>query len=121
MPTGTLMKKNSRHDTAWVRTPATNGPMAEPVAPMPDQMPMAAARLSAGKALLTTERAVANIVPPPTPCTRRATMSWAGLWANPHTADAKTKITIPERKTLRRPTMSASRPTAMIGAAKARR
>ena len=53
MPTGTLMKKNRRQETVWVSTPATNGPMADPRPPMPDQIPMAAARLSCGNALLT--------------------------------------------------------------------
>src|SRR5207248_10516921 len=47
MPTGMLMKKNRRHETVWVNNPATNGPTAEPMQPMPDQMPMADERSSA--------------------------------------------------------------------------
>ena len=41
-----LRKKNHRHDAYWVRIPATNGPMAEPARPTPDQIPSAFARSS---------------------------------------------------------------------------
>ena len=71
-------------------TPATIGPIAEPTSPTPDQIPDALARSSGGKASFTIDSDVVKIVPPPSPCTRRATIRNVALDAKPQRIDPTT-------------------------------
>ena len=121
MPIGMLRKKNHRHDAYSVSKPATNGPSADPIRPTPDQIPSACARSSGGNALFTTETEVAKMVPPPTPWSTRAPMRKMSLSATMHSAEPTTNTTTPARTTLRRPRMSASRPTGIMMATNASR
>ncbi|MEQ9094617.1 MAG: MFS transporter, partial [Miltoncostaeaceae bacterium] len=61
--------------------------------------------------------AVAASIPPPTPWTRRETMSTSGPVARPAPSDPSANTSTPSRHTLRRPHWSARRPTGIRASA----
>ena len=115
--TGTLTKKNQRHDSAWVKKPPTNGPIAEPTPPTAPRMPIPTERCSAGKALLTIDSPSANSIADPTPWTARAATSCHSAWARPQAIEAAPNSASPASITRRRPKRSPRRPTATSGPA----
>jgi hypothetical protein len=78
-------------------------------------MPSALARSSCGNALFTIDTETVKIAPPPMPCTTRAQIRKMSVGAAPQPIEPTTKSTTPPSAILRRPTMSARRPKAIIG------
>lgn len=71
--------------------------------------------------MLTIEREAAKNAAAPKPCTTRAAISHQSACANPEAAEPAMNTTVPINSTLRRPKMSARRPAATDGAARASR
>ena len=67
-PMGTLIQKIQCQEMPSTTAPPTIGPSATPVPLMPDQMPSAAPRRSAGKASASRVRVSGATIAPPTPC-----------------------------------------------------
>ena len=70
-----LTMKNHRQDARSVAKPPINGPIAEPIALTPVQMPIARERFSSETELLVIDNALAAIIAAAPPCAARATMS----------------------------------------------
>src|SRR6202167_6288784 len=104
--TGKLMKNTSRHETALISQPPTNGPIAVATPPRPDQAPMALPRSSFLNDASRIARLPGVSSAPPTPCSARAAISSATLGARPAASDARANQTVPMANTLRRPLLS---------------
>jgi hypothetical protein len=108
IPTGTLTQKIHCHELLSMIAPPTSGPMATARPPMPDQMPSASPRLSAGNAALSSVSVSGATIAPPSPWIARAAISASVEGASAANADAPVKIAIPMRNILRRPNRSPS-------------
>ena len=119
--TGMFTKKNQRHDRVCVKKPPIKGPIASPTVPIPAHTPIPLLRSSGGKAVLRIEREAEKKAAAPKPCTTRTTISHQSACASPEAAEPAINTTVPINSTLRRPKMSAGRPAATDGAARASR
>ena len=113
-PTGTFTKKFQRQLSAEVRTPPTSTPAAAPALPSAPQTPSAVVRCAPVYVVVTMASADGSSIAAPTPCSARAAISAAGDHASPLISEAVVKTPSPARKTVRRPSRSASRPPKSI-------
>ena len=109
-PTGRLTKKIQRQPKSVTSQPPTTGPAIVATPAVAPQMPNAAPRFSGGKITVSTDSVCGVSNAPPMPCTTRKMISWSGVCAKPHAADASMKITRPMRKSRLGPYRSPSRP-----------
>ena len=121
MPIGRLTKKIQCQLIASVSTPPASRPIDAPPAATKLYTPMALA-CSAGRGNIVTiiPRITAEVMAPPAPCTKRAPMSIACVWATPHSSEAAVKTVRPimnirlrPRRSPRRPASSSSPPNAI--------
>jgi hypothetical protein len=70
-----LIQKIHRHEMYWMTAPPMIGPADTPRPVTPPQMPIAAARFSAGKASLIRARVSGSTAAPPAPWITRAMIS----------------------------------------------
>ncbi len=104
-----------------VSTPPTSGPSAWPIVPAAAQIPIAWPRWAGGKALLTIASEATKLSAVPSPWSARAAINQAIDCAMPAATEPTMKIIRPSNTTRRRPNVSARRPAAICGAAKAKR
>ena len=105
---GTLIQKIQCQEMPSTTAPPTIGPSAMPVPLMPDQMPSAAPRRSAGKALASSVRVSGATIAPPTPCSARAATRAPVVGASAAAALEAVKSERPMRNSRRRPKRSPS-------------
>ena len=98
IPTGTLTQKIHCHELLSMIAPPTSGPMATASPPMPDQMPSASPRLSAGNAALSSVSVSGATIAPPSPWIARAAISASVEGASAANADAPVKIAIADEE-----------------------
>ena len=118
MPKGRLTKKAQRQPPSSTSTPPIGGPRPAATAAEAPHRPMAWARLSEGKAAMTSAREAGTSIAAPIACTTRAATSSSTEGAAPHRTEASVKIATPVTNERRRPTRSVSRPNTMRNAAK---
>ncbi len=94
---GTLIAKIQRHEALSTSQPPSNGPMAAATPDSPAQVPMAGARSSGRNDAWMRDRAPGVSRAAPTPWSTRRAMSWAGVWAAAHSADATRNQPTPTR------------------------
>ena len=116
---GTLIQKIQCQEMPSTTAPPTIGPSAMPVPLIPDQMPSAAPRRSAGKAPASSVRVSGATIAPPTPCSARATTRTPVLGASAAAALEAVKSERPMRNSLRRPKRSPRAAPGMSMTAKA--
>ena len=117
IPIGTLTTKIQRQ-SSWTRRPPIGGPSAAATPPTADQMPIASARCSTGKAGRIRPRVVGSIIAPPAAWRTRAATRKGIEGATAQRAEAAAKSSRPATKTRLRPTRSAIRPAGTSSAAK---
>ncbi len=97
------MKKIQCHDTCWVISPPTSGPIASASAETPAQMPIAVPRCRGGKVAETIDSVAGFMIAAPTPWSSRAAMSTSPFGASPHASEATVKTEMPTTNISRRP------------------
>ncbi len=117
-PIGRLIRKIHRHETASTSQPPSSGPRAVATPPRPDQAPIARARSSRRKLASIIARLPGVSSAPPTPCSRRATISALALGAIAQSSEAAVNQRTPTTKISRRPCRSPSDPPSRISDAR---
>ena len=117
MPTGMLTRKAQRHEKSSASHPPSSGP--SPAAPpnTAPHRPKATARWRPVNSTLMTAIELGSIMAAPIAWTARAAIRKDGSWADPLASDPSRNTAMPDRKSRRRPYLSASSPTVMSRAA----
>jgi hypothetical protein len=119
-PSGTLTKKIQCQSIACVITPPASSPTEPPAEATNAYTPIArACSRGLGNIVTIMPRITAEVIAPPTPCTKRAPTSTALLPASPHSSEASVKTAIPARNIRRRPIRSPRRPASSSSPPKA--
>ena len=120
IPTGTLRKKIQRQPSVSVSAPPTSDPMATAIPTVALQAAIAFPRSAPRNSWPISASPVANIAAPPMPCSARAAIRSAVLFAAPHSTDAEVDARTPATNMVLRPNRSASDPHVRMRAASAR-
>ena len=110
MPIGRLMKKIHRQSRTVMRRPPSVGPRTVASPATAPQMPSAVPRRCGGNVAMMMAIVCGISAAAPRPWTRRAAISWPGVWATPQARLATVNSATPTMKTLRWPRRSPSRP-----------
>ena len=111
MPIGRLTKKIQCQLMASVSAPPASSPIEAPAEATKLYTPIAlACSRGWGNIVTIIPRITAEVIAPPTPCTKRAAISSSWLWATPQASEAVVKTARPTRNIRRRPIRSPSRP-----------
>jgi hypothetical protein len=114
---GGLMTKIARQLRSSVRNPPTTGPIASASALTPAHVPIVMPRCSAGNACVMIDSVAGIMNAAPIPWTARNATSTASLGAKPIARLEAPNTATPNRKSLRRPKMSPSRPPVTMSTA----
>ena len=117
-PSGTLIRKTQRQDASVVSRPPRNGPIAAIPPIVEPQIAKAIARSLPRNIALTVDSVAGRIIAPPMPCRKRPKVSIEALPAVAATRLAAMNQTVPIANSLRRPTMSPTRPSVISNEAK---
>ena len=102
--TGRLTQSTQRQPRSSVKRPPRKTPTAEASPAIAPHAPSAVFRsLPSGKLVVRIYSVAGSIIAAPNPCTSRAPMSIVMLGASAQATEANVKITMPIRKTRRRP------------------
>ena len=94
---GTLIAKIHRHEAVSTSQPPSTGPIAAATPESPAQVPIARARSWGRNDAWMSDSAPGVSSAAPTPWNTRRAMSWVGVWAAAHSADATRNQTTPTR------------------------
>ena len=113
-----LIPNAQRQEYEVVSQPPNSGPSAAVPPIVAPQMPNATPRSRPRKFALSNDSEVGSMSAPPSPCTARAAISCVPSPASAASTLAPAKITVPSKKSRRRPYWSARRPPTSRSAAK---
>ena len=91
------MAKIHRHEALSTSQPPSTGPIAAATPARPAQVPIAGARSSGRNEASMSASAPGVSSAAPTPWNTRSAMSWVGVWAAAHRADATMNQMTPMR------------------------
>ena len=110
MPTGMFTRNTACQLNASVRMPPSTGPMATEAPTTAPNAPNAMPRSRPWNAWAIRASEVANIMPPPMPCSARNRFRCSGVSTSPQPREASENSTRPITNTRRRPIRSATEP-----------
>ena len=110
IPTGTLSRNPTRHESVSVSTPPRIRPMLVPIPASAPYAAIAPVRCGPSGKLVESSASVEGASSAaPRPWTARAAIIPSGDWARPTASDAAVKIAIPSMNIRRRPARSPAR------------